>query len=263
MTQNHPHDHFRTTRTVSLCIAAALTLLTAGACDVEEEIQESIFEEDDSEFRAGLGGAAEDALVDWGGQDVTCGTVCPIGQHALAKPRCNEECPATPWGPNCGEGGSWGPSVVCVDDPPGCAPNEYQYNNACAPKPTVTVLSDDGSTCGDIGTAHPAPGYLVRTTITGRPFAWAHIYNQHLSCGDPPVEAPESPVQLNAFGSAVLPLPLDPGLDDCFLGNIYGRWGKRVVVDGQTSNTASFRFYNTACAGNLEWCIAMNNYCAG
>jgi hypothetical protein len=141
-----------------------------------------------------------------------------------------------------------------------CAASEYPLGGSCYPRPILSLASDDGSACGDLGSAYPPPGYLVRTTVVGRPGATVEIYNQHASCGGNFGIATDSGPVIPPSGELVMDIPTGAGSSDCSFGGLFGHWRKIVVVDGVESNEVEFTFYNSQCA-QIGDCEAAFDYC--
>ena len=139
----------------------------------------------------------------------------------------------------------------------GCANGSYCFAGECQPMPTISHDGGEGPVCGDMSVAHPAPDYLVRVVITGRPYAPWQLQNRHQSCLGSVWWDAESGT-LDAWGQHEMVLSHDEplGCDS----PIAGRWLQRVVVDGQTSDMGMFRYYESGC-GTVSTCAAANSFC--
>lgn len=173
------------------------------------------------------------------------------------------ECTGSP--NTCGASGSFCPATgACnglgcpsTDSCGGCAIGSYCSVGECQPMPTLTHDGGEGPTCGDMRLAHPAPDYLTRVVITGRPFAPWQLRNKHESCVGSVWWDAESGT-LDASGRHEMALPHDEplGCDS----PIAGRWLQRVEVDGQVSNWGMFRYYESGC-GTVNSCVAATSFC--
>jgi hypothetical protein len=128
----------------------------------------------------------------------------------------------------------------------GSCTGAYCTLDQCYAYPTLTDDYGDGAGCGNLGVAHPAPSYLIRTTVHGRPNAQAHRWCRQTSCGTAAFETVESPLQLDGTGTTVFNISYDQPLTDC-ADTIFGSWECWMIVDGNESNHASGVFYNSNC----------------
>lgn len=149
--------------------------------------------------------------------------------------------------------------TVTVVGEQACASNEYEFSGVCYPKPIVGVSNASGAACGNLGVSHGSPDYLVETTVTGRPGATIQMFNRQASCGTGYEVATDSGGVIPASGVWVSTIE-SAASNDCSFGGLYGRWSKYVVVDGYTSNTRNFSFYNSQCS-QVANCGQAFNYC--
>jgi len=141
-----------------------------------------------------------------------------------------------------------------------CDPsNEYCYDDSeCAPDPTLVLEGGDGAGCADLGTAHAAPAFLWRRTVTGRPGATAQQFNEHVSCGDPPAAA--EAIALGPSGSDTI--EATNGAETDCTAPFLGRYRVYVEVDGVRSATRELTYYNSSCPG-IDTCAAARTHCPG
>lgn len=145
-------------------------------------------------------------------------------------------------------------------DEDGCAWGEYCFEGGCFDEPVF----EQGPSCADLGTPHPAPDYLQYYQVRGRPGARVEKWNRHVSCAyAPAVPAPETEppndVRIGAYGVARLEFPLDVGLTDCEF-DVLGHWESWVVVDGIESNYVYSTYYLSGCS-NVGTCSLAQSYC--
>lgn len=177
---------------------------------------------------------------------------------------CTAAAAGTAQNGECGSEACSGNAGECAPPEPcgGCLSTEYCFQDSCHSKPTIAFDGAEGASCGDMNVAHPDsgnPGYLVKTTILGRPFAAWTRYNRHLSCGTAATWWVTSSGVFDASGkNEVLLAHANPlGCNNL----ITGRWESYVVVDGQISASAYFNYYQSGCVGGPTTCAAANNYC--
>lgn len=139
----------------------------------------------------------------------------------------------------------------------GCAVGTYCFGGTCQPKPTISFDGGEGPWCGDMRVAHPNPDYLVKVTLEGRPHASWTAFNRHVSCAGSFWWAAESGT-LDAWGRHEIVLSHDDplGCDS----EIAGSWLQRIEVDGETSNSAGFNYYESGC-GTVDSCGAAGSFC--
>lgn len=215
--------------------------------------------------------------------------LCPSGYHAVDY-RCDSKCsgvcsstthfnnltvcqPDTPPSftkcfhcqPGCPTGYDWhsatnnavceGPTTLCFG--PVLSGNQVTCE---VPPPTLTYSGGEGASCGDMGTAHPSPGYLVKYTVTGRPGALVWKYDLHASCAGAQWQlAPESPLTIPSSGVVELVIPNQNPIFDCNHPNL-GRYRSYVIVDGKQSNFTTFNYYNSTCPA-VDTCAEAGWFC--
>lgn len=148
------------------------------------------------------------------------------------------------------------PGLPCCS---GTCTNSYCLADSCYAYPTLADDYGDGVGCGNLGAAHPAPGYIIRTTVHGRPNTPAHRWCKQTSCGTAAFETVESPLPLDASGTAVFTISYDQPLTNC-ADTIFGSWECWMIVDGHESNHASGVFYNSNCP-SVSSCSAAASFC--
>lgn len=136
----------------------------------------------------------------------------------------------------------------------------YCHSGRCEPNPTSVEEYGDGNGCVDLAVAHPAPGYLVRVTVTGRPLAEAHRFCLHASCpGAVPFETSDSPYVLGADGTYTKAIPSDAPIADCNF-DMLGEWECWFVVDGVESNHGGGVGFNSLCP-SAATCAVAKSFC--
>ncbi|MEX1369128.1 MAG: S8 family serine peptidase [Nannocystaceae bacterium] len=140
----------------------------------------------------------------------------------------------------------------------GCDANSYCLEDTCQPNPTLTFDGGEGPSCGDMNEVHLPPEHLIRATLTGRPNApWTKL-NRHESCAGAVWWEAETGT-FDADGEHEIVIGNADALS-CRESTL-GRWGSKIVVDGQESDEAQFRYYASDCVGSPNTCGAADSFC--
>lgn len=171
------------------------------------------------------------------------GAIFPVDDSAVADDAADEagEAAVDATAPSCGVPGK----PCCAGD--ACGAGSYCNTALCWALPTAVEETSDPGGCGDLGKAHPAPAFVSRYTIRGRPGAKAYRYFVKVSCGSaPPSLAGESPLTIGVDGTYTFTISTGAADTDCKNANL-GRYEVWFVVDGQETKHQFASYFNSTC----------------
>ncbi len=141
---------------------------------------------------------------------------------------------------------------------PLCGGGDYCVTGSCYPEPSLSITANDGTSCVDLGVPHASgSNYAYRRVTGGRAGRGATQTNEHVSCGDPVMDA--DVYSLDASGADTFTF-YSGAVSDCW-SSIYGRWSVRTRIDGHTSAPVEVTYYNSTCP-NVRTCTAGRSFCS-
>lgn len=238
---------------VALALTFATPAVALNVCDVGPNVCPTGYHP--TEYRCDLSQCSGPCAYDDGYNNLTvcqpdvgpeftrcfeCDPQCPTWWSLLSA-TTSSECDAGPIGPCFGPHVS-GNEAVCRANPPA-----FSYQGG------------EGASCGDLGTTHVNPDFLVKYTVRGRPGAQVWKYDRHASCGSWSWSlAPESPMTIPPSGTLEFAIE-NTASSDCS-SSILGRWQSFVRVDNVSSTYESFTYYNSNCV-QTSTCSKAGTFC--
>lgn len=117
------------------------------------------------------------------------------------------------------------------------------------------------SDCVELNTPYPAPAYMVRMRVTGRPYTRFFKYNYHESCSGRGAVPEFAGVHIIP-STGVLEVDYHSDFVHGCDATYFGRWLSYVVSEaGEVSTTSPITYYQSACAGAFSLCASARVNC--